>query len=103
MLSKRDLTRKSIMALKLDLLNPRRNESSSVSGLSGLGRDALDMNRSNSSSGTGRRLVFRGQGVNVVLPSVIPELNWEESDILEMVSRIHLLEKEEVVSDGEAY
>lgn len=90
------------MALKLDLLNTRRNESSSVSGLSSLGRDALDMSRSSSSSGTGRRLVFRGQGVNVLLPSVIPELDCEGNDILEMVSRIHLLEKEEVVSDGKS-
>ena len=87
------------MALKLDLLNPRRSESSSVSGLSSAAGDALDMSRSSSSSETARRLVFRGQGVNVVLPSVIPEINGEGSEILEMVSRIHLLGKEEVVSD----
>ena len=52
--------------------------------------------RSSSASGTGRRLVFRGQGVNVVLPSVTPDLDCEDRDILKMVETIHILGKEEV-------
>ena len=57
----------------------------------------MDISRSSSASGTGRRLVFRGQGVNVVLPSVSAEIAWENTDILEMVEKIHSLAKDEVL------
>jgi len=85
------------MALKIDLRSSRRNETNLLPSLAATETNAaLDMSPSSSSSGTSRRLVFRGQGVNVVLPSVIPEITWEVGDILEMVSKIHSFGNEEV-------
>lgn len=85
------------MALKIDLRNPRRSDVSLLpSPGPAEGYAAADVRRSSSASGTGRRLVFRGQGVNVVLPSVSPEVTLEGSDVLDMVEKIHTLGKEEV-------
>ena len=90
------------MALKIDLRNPRRSDPSLLSSpVAAEQHAAMDLSRSSSSSGTARRLVFRGQGVNIVLPNVIPEITWEISDILDMVSKIHKFGKDEVcVSRG---
>ena len=57
------------------------------------------MSRSSSYNGDSKRLVYKGQSVNVILPSSSPDISNEVDDVLTRVRDIHLDSPEDVSSE----
>jgi hypothetical protein len=84
--------------MNLDLPNTRRMASLSLPNPSPLptASNSRSVSQSSSYGGQGsKRLCFRGQRVNVILPSTTPDTSQWIDDILSYVTSIHALDDDE--------